>query len=65
MNLSLITRARKSLRLCFTRTLFDDADESVITNGSASGSDCHSDFSDLEESDLPSKTVFKECIFFC
>jgi len=25
-----------------------------ITSGSAPGSDCHSDFSDLEESDLPS-----------
>ncbi|KAK2154832.1 hypothetical protein LSH36_256g04076 [Paralvinella palmiformis] len=29
----------------------DDADEAVITSGSAPGSDCHSDFYDLEESD--------------
>ena len=55
VNLSLITRARKSLCLCFTRALVDDADEAVITSDSAPGSDCRSDCSDLEESALPSE----------
>jgi hypothetical protein len=54
LNLSLITHTRKSLCLCFTRVLVDDADEAVITSDSAPGSDCHLDFSDPEESALPS-----------
>ena len=55
VNSSLITRTRESLCLYFTRALVDDTDEAMITSSSAPGSDCHSDFSDLEESDLPSK----------
>ena len=31
----------------------DDADEAVITSGSAPGSGCYSDVSDLEEYDPP------------
>jgi len=45
----------QKLCLYFTCALVDNADETVITSGSTPGSDCHSDFSDLEESDLPSK----------
>jgi len=64
VHLSLITRAQKSLCLCFTRAIVDDADEAVIKSDSAPGSDCQSDFSDLEESALPSEQTIQRIIYF-
>ena len=42
----------------------DDADEAVITSNRVPGSDCHSDFSDLEESDPTSEWTFQKIFYF-